>query len=512
MCNCLPMLKTFCGRVARTGKLRLLFIFVLIILLMGGNATQIIMLNWWFLQFPSSPGNYTMFAVSGFVFSAFFVVLLILYMIIYRPDLRFARQALGWKYLTFAGWLDTLNSALAVYAAAHTPPVLQATFTALVPLYAAFFTKTILKDKYRSYNNRYIRSSFALLSAGVLVATIANLTMKTSSSTEDSSASENSDSGNGSWNNRGDDSPMEVRIWSLLFALSVPVVVLLNVVQTLYMTRYTHDPEFLAYVAQLYMEEGHPNSGGREEQVKHILQHRQRGGATSQPYLSHHYKVMAERIEREEREDYNDDHHEYREEDQQEVTPLVPLFQPDQPRGAEIIHGDDTAVKLVMLAGETVLQCLFTLLWLPMDALPWYGGSRSVAEAFLHFKDGLRCVWYCPNNLQCCIGYSAGFVGVYVGAAYLNQYSVTLCSMVSQLSGPVTALLLVLVPALNVEEQLAPWWVSVLSVLLMTVGTFIYVMWESLTEKEKVRGELDLKLKMYGLKERVEQTEIVTEE
>lgn len=94
----------------------------LVCLLMSGNIMQVIMLNFWLHQFPKDevPGNYTTFAVSAFIFSAFFCLTLCVYILIKRPCLKFTRHVRGWLWLVGIALMDTLNSALCMYAASHT--------------------------------------------------------------------------------------------------------------------------------------------------------------------------------------------------------------------------------------------------------------------------------------------------------------------------------------------------------------------------------------------------------
>lgn len=134
-----------------------------------------------------------------------------------------------------------------------------------------------------------------------------------------------------------------------------------------------------------------------------------------------------------------------------------------------------------MLAADTTLQSCFALLLLPMDALPWFGGSSSVDEAWVNLGKGLSCLLHCKHNFVYCCLYSLGFVWVYIGAAYLNQYSVTLCSMVSQLAAPITALVLIVFPSWNVTGDVAPWYANVLAIVMLVAGTMIYVKWDTAT-------------------------------
>ena len=542
-------------RIRTTSLLQFLWVIVLIVMLMVGNACQVIFLNFWIHQFPtkrspassscasgssshsSSSNNnnnndpdsvetlassYTTFVISGAIFSGFFILLLIIYGIWRRPNLNFVREGAGWRLLFGIGAMDTLNSAMAIYAAAHTPEVLQALFVSLVPIYSAFFTKWLLKDP-RNYANVYVVISFALIMAGVALASLFSY----------AATHHNHDADNGnrtflfSFTDAGSSASAanrNRRIWCLIFFLSVPPTVLLNVLQTLYMIRYTQNDEMTAYLTQhegdsedstrrisitssgevrtevepgIHDEFEDPHEGprgaaqrageGREEAVaatattattstsappSGIVAVLASGSASS----SHSSSARAASDEIE-----TSIQHEHR----------LHVSARDL-----LLHGEDTTVKLVMLAADTTIQALMAFCLMPMDALPWFGGSDSIREVWQNLDDGVDCVLHCPKNLRYCLLYSMGFVLVYIAAAYLNRYSVTLCSMVSQLSGPITALVLIAFPSLNMTGDAAPWYVSVFAVVLLSFGTIIYVYWDEMTGEEKASGEMQLKWAM----------------
>ncbi|EPY31114.1 hypothetical protein AGDE_09216 [Angomonas deanei] len=174
----------------------------------------------------------------------------------------------------------------------------------------------------------------------------------------------------------------------------------------------------------------------------------------------------------------------------------------DTPGAAEEVvsiryhQGDDTAVKLFMLATETTIQVMCTIAMLPADALPWWGNSESVHDTWDNFTDGVVCMFTIPKNFAFGFLYTLGFVLTYTGCAYLNHYSVALCSIVTQLSSPLTAFMLVIVPSWNVagDSGGAPWYCSIIAIVLLIIAAFLYVIWEELTDAEKVESERVLKM------------------
>lgn len=157
-------------------------------------------------------------------------------------------------------------------------------------------------------------------------------------------------------------------------------------------------------------------------------------------------------------------------------------------------EGDDMSVKWFMLCVETGWQLVFSLLLLPADALPWFGNSETVSDTWSNFIDGLNSVFTDRKNAIYGILFTLGFVFNYLGAAYLNHYSVALCSIVTQLSSPITALILVIVPKWNVHDEGTPqWYFSCLSIVFFSIAAVLYVMWEEQTEDEKKESEMQLK-------------------
>lgn len=518
-------------RVQSTSILQFLWVVFLMLMLVVGNAFQVIFLNFWIHQFPTKasdsstaaggdsssggeeraealPSSYTTFVISAVVFPAVFIILFIFYAIWRRPNLGFVREGAGWQLLIGIGTMDALNSALAIYAAAHTPEVLQALFLSLVPIYSAVFTKWLLKDP-RDYANPYVAVSFALIAAGVGLASL--FSYVTAHHHDPSSGS-----GNGGIGALGGTraylielfsggapasaAAVDKRIWCLIFFFSVPPTVLMNVWQTMYMIRYTTNDALTAYLsehagdaeerttlegASIDAEHGDGVDAESEAAGQHTRLLASTAGAATAPSPATAAAAPQHQSTRSSSVSSGATSASVRRQHLLHVrhTDLV-------------LHGEDTSVKLVMLAADTAIQALLAFVLLPMDALPFFGGSDSISDAIKNLDEGMDCVLHCPRNLRYCLLYSTGFVLVYIAAAYLNRYSVTLCSMVSQLSGPITALLLIAFPKLNVSGDESAWYVSVFAILMLSCGTVIYVYWDEMTVEEKAVGEMQLKWSM----------------
>ncbi|KAG5508343.1 hypothetical protein JIQ42_08266 [Leishmania sp. Namibia] len=558
-----PSLRAFYKRLQKMSLKQFLWVVTLVTLVMVGNFMQIVMLNFWLISFPSdgAPGNYTAFAVPGIFFAILFVLLLGAYIAIRRPSLSFARHAHGWVILTGVGFCDAINSWMATYAASYTSEVLQALFSNLCPLYAVFLSKWILRDT-RRYANPYVVSVFVLTICGILAASLYGII-------------KDHEMGEGKW-------------WILIFFLSMPFRVLMNVWQSLYMIVYTRDPKFVSWmrVRLANVEEaGSATSSAaqdNDESTPKTSDTFVRGGADvvadpASPLDTDYAKITPSftrydgrgsmgglkdnekdlrsagpakdaktKLAKSVKHGSADADGDYALVNSAEArTPvtddgtrgaavIVPVATPDEPVAGPVgehhgVHslsgaedgedlgptpgaapplptqtmftvrynqGEDTIVKLVMLAGETFIQMCFTLSLLPADALPWWGNSDTVSATWENFIDGIRCVFTIRENFLYCFLFTLGFLFTYVGCAYLNHYSAALCSIVTQLSSPVTALMLVIVPSWNVQvDGDSPWYNNLIAIFFLCVAALIYVMWEEMTDAEKVQAEYELKMR-----------------
>lgn len=566
----IPSLCAFRDRLRRMSLKQILWVILLVFLVMVGNFMQIVMLNFWLIAFPSdgTPGNYTAFAVPGIFFAVLFTLLLGAYTAIRRPSLRFARHAHGWVILIGVGFCDAFNSWLATYAASYTSEVLQALFSNLCPLYAVFLCKWILHDT-RRYANVYIVSVFLLTICGILAASLHGLIR-------------DHNMGEGKW-------------WILIFFLSMPFRVLMNVWQSLYMIVYTHDPNFVLWLrtrlataeaaaepvtaavegnnevtpdtSDTFFQAGADVAAPRaspldvdcakaapsiaryddralmggledEEDDKEELGNPRPAGHPKAKLASSAKPNSVRATDHDAVGDITEAHDPATSNSSDGapggVAPIAPAASPSEPIASLMnVHGavhslsgvedgeylrptatgspplptqtmftvrynqgEDTIVKLVMLAGETMIQLCFTLCLLPADALPWWGNSETVSATLYNFVEGIRCVFTIRDNFLYCFLYTLGFAFTYVGCAYLNHYSAALCSIVTQLSSPVTALLLVIVPTWNVQvDGDSPWYCNMIAILFLCVAALIYVMWEEMTDDEKVQAEYELKMR-----------------
>ena len=88
--------------------------------------------------------------------------------------------------------------------------------------------------------------------------------------------------------------------------------------------------------------------------------------------------------------------------------------------------------KYIAVAGDTITQVFFTCFYFPLDAVPQFGASQSLAGSWTGFVDATHNIFNAdPNNWNkyYCLLYIIGFWLSKVTCTYLNFYSPTLGSV-----------------------------------------------------------------------------------
>ena len=145
---------------------------------------------------------------------------------------------------------------------------------------------------------------------------------------------------------------------------------------------------------------------------------------------------------------------------------------------------DDTTVKLTMLSTTGLRQVVWMFTLMPLDAVPWFGGSATVQDTATNLAHGWQCVFDPSSQVGCekaykyYIMFNVSYFLNYLGSAYLNHYSAALNSMVSQIASPVAAIVLLIAPSLNVDAQPVQVGASIGAVVLIMLGSAVYTLWE----------------------------------
>lgn len=142
---------------------------------------------------------------------------------------------------------------------------------------------------------------------------------------------------------------------------------------------------------------------------------------------------------------------------------------------------DPTTVKLVLILGSSFVQGILLFCYFPLDWTPGYGTSPNAATSAATLRSNYRCVFFgdgcSADNFAYFVAFSLSYAASMVGNTLLNQISPPLCSMVTQLATPCGALLLIIVPAWNVNGSSYQLGSAIGALILVTLGSVIYVYW-----------------------------------
>ncbi|KAH9597679.1 hypothetical protein LSM04_007172 [Trypanosoma melophagium] len=141
--------------------------------------------------------------------------------------------------------------------------------------------------------------------------------------------------------------------------------------------------------------------------------------------------------------------------------------------------------KIVMLMVETVVQLFLTVLYFPMDSLPFFGKSDSIQESWDMLVSSVKCIGTCPNNVSYMLVYILGFWIRHLVFAYMNSYSPIVAAVTSQLTQPINTFLLLMIPSWNVYGAAASWYYTMGCFFLLLVSTIIFVGWHLHNQQQR---------------------------
>ncbi|KPI82569.1 putative multipass transmembrane protein [Leptomonas seymouri] len=139
---------------------------------------------------------------------------------------------------------------------------------------------------------------------------------------------------------------------------------------------------------------------------------------------------------------------------------------------------DGNAAKVILLLFGLFFQLLVSVVLFPVDAIPWFGTSDSAQHAWEGFCNSVDFIFASWFNVRHGLLYSLGFAMSFIGCTYLNEHSPTLASVVLQLAGPITSLVIIIVPQWNVYKLDYSVGQQVGGVILLLVAALLYHLWE----------------------------------
>lgn len=171
-------------------------------------------------------------------------------------------------------------------------------------------------------------------------------------------------------------------------------------------------------------------------------------------------------------------------------------IRPDHPEDVDdVFRADDVTVKLTMLCTTGFSQIFWMFVFLPLDSAPWFGTSPNLAASRAALTAGWECVFkhgVCEGNYIYYLLFNVSYFLNYVGSSYLNHYSAGLNAMVTQLSSPIGAIILIIAPAWNVDETPYAAGPAVGGAILLIIGTLIYTVWENGSREQLARSKRNL--------------------
>lgn len=392
---------------------QLCFVALAVLMVIGGNAGQLLILNLWVNDMGSITPAFPVLTISAFTMAVGFVVSILIRKIIFRVYLGFLWNRKAMLLTVLIGMCNAFNGVLIVYATQPTPEFMQALLLCTQVFWTLVFSKIAFRDRRRMLTISVL-ASFLCVAGGIILGASPQFS---SSSPTDSNT----------------------KYWTLIFAASMIPGALYNVFASMYMRSFTHPHPTLASVGVVHgVVEGHYDEDGNV--------------VTKPLNLEYHYDLNLA-----------------------------------GETSTAALTSDDTTVKLMMLATTGISQLTWMFILLPIDSAPWFGSSATIAQTRSNLEHGWACVFQrkygCGHTYAYYIGFNASYFINYLGSAYLNHFSATLNSMVTQLSAPIAAIIMIVFPSINVFTQPVAVGPAVGAIVLLIVGCLLYTMWEQGTRR-----------------------------
>ncbi|CAJ1008926.1 hypothetical protein Q4I28_004239 [Leishmania naiffi] len=497
-------------------NLALLFAVFCVLFVIVGNVILLIATNFWIAQFPSDAlaHNSSQIAIQVvtmlllvFLFSAMASVFAVFYGALPLWHVLADRNRVGgpWYrlFLLFAsGASNGVSSVLAVYAMTYTPEFIQAVLLCCIPFSAQAWTVIFIPaERKRDYLSLCFVASFLLFVAGVLLSSLSAFLHP------------NEQGEKASW------------AWALIYLASSILFGLWCVVQRLYLDAVARKVPLEAE-GKAAVQDGAPGA----PRCAKPRENSSRSAIVEVDDSPHRWRTTMEEIGR-----HGPQCGKLRDESHTEepdvgmisatttgashlahgspVTDTVPqctktdagvavgaTCAEEGPRfsdmesdnemplspSAELLvkrhwgsqNVDDNAAKVMLLVVGLLFQLLVSFIMFPVDAIPWFGTSSSVLHAWEGFRNSIDFIFASWIHARHGLLLTLGFAMSFVGCTYLNEHSPTLASVVLQLAGPITSLVIIIIPQWNVYQDSSSVGHKVGGVILLLIAALLYHLWE----------------------------------
>ncbi|RNF01799.1 hypothetical protein TraAM80_06796 [Trypanosoma rangeli] len=452
----------------RSSKLTgsLLFAIICVLTVIVGNVVLLIAVNFWLSIFPVNEDTPDASQITvqvivccllAICFSVFGAVFIVVYGV--RPLWRAlvdTDRVRGPLYrlllLFFSGAANAMTGVLFIHAMPYIPEFVQAVLLSAIPFCTQLWTYLLIPpERKRRYFSLTFIGSFILFVAGVLLSSMSSFldTSKT-----------------------GRAAPWD---WSLIYLASAVVFGLWCVLQRLYLDAMM----FRSAVNGSVRQETTPSLGGANiERVPTEPSDACRGttavGIGSQADTNAMFPPSAAPATP------------HQDNIQDEAGDLVcdALLVAHREWGKQ--DENDLAAKTVLLLVGMAFQTVVSLACVPMDVIPWFGKASNASEAWAGFVASCNFIFSGWYNIRYGLLHTLGMLMSFVGCAYLNERSPTLASVVLQLSGPLTGLVLVIAPKWDVYGEHGVLWHKIGGVIMLIVAGLMYHVWDQASLRELV--------------------------
>eukprot|EP00796_Vickermania_ingenoplastis_P007456 gene7456-5253_t len=442
-----------------------------------GNVVLLIAINFWLSIMPTDNLDHNSSQIAIQVVSMMFMLIFFISFVVtfigkygVRPLIRtlIGRGRVGgpWYrlFLLFSsGATNAISSVLAVYAITYTPQFLQAILLCAIPFSAQAWTVIFIPlERKRNYVSVFFVGSFLFFIGGIFLASTKAFT--------------------------GEHERASVP-WTLIYLASSVVFGLWCVVQRLYLDAVVFKAvEHHGIRIGAVEKKGNdtaavlPDEVGAEDAEEDRIDE-----AVADADLN---KMNGNTVK-----------------DSTAVGPFDPLFNREGGFSVDVGANDDegvphqrqwaqqdvydTAAKLVLLYVGVFFQTLVTFVCFPVDAIPWFGTSDTVGDAWAAFANSVNFIFDSWFNVRYGLLYSLGFAMSFIGCTYLNEHSPTLASVVLQLAGPVTSFMIVIVPKWNVYQEDYDIGQQMGGIILLLVAAALYHFWDQHTSRALYGGGLE---------------------
>lgn len=433
-----------------------------VLMVLVGNVTLLIAINFWISVMPvdSLAHNSSQIAiqvVAMILMIAFFSIFVAIFLVLYgyRPLVVILMSTDRMKgpwyrlFLLFAsGATNGISSILSIYAMTYIAQFLQAVLLCAIPFSAQAWTILFIsEERKRNYVSLFFVSSFVFFVAGVIVSSLSTFID----------------------DNEGSSVP-----WTLIYLASALVFGLWCVVQRLYLDAIQIRGEegnvvpshTVAGAVEVVLQDSDDEMEGAK---LHMKREREDRDAVSSP----------------ENEPAANEEVVFTTTNDPTVTTAGAKQQQQQHRRVWAKQDcDDLAAKLTLVFLGVLFEALVIFLCFPVDAIPWFGTSSSVGEAWGAFTYSVSYIFESWDHIRYGCLYSLGFAMSFIGCSYLNEQSPTLSSVVLQLAGPVTSLMIVIVPAWNVYDEQSHTAQKIGGIVLLFMAAVLYHFWDTHSAKQ----------------------------